>query len=72
MEQFAGDWQFMMDETVPSCRLLNEPYNAATAQHYVIDGFILSRNVRVEHIETLDLGFENSDHNPVSLQVTLQ
>ena len=64
--------RFVADYETPSCRLLNEPYDAETAQHYVIDGFILSRNVHVERVETLDLGFENSDHNPVSLHVTLE
>ncbi len=63
--------RFVADYETPSCRLLNEPYDPVTAQHYVIDGFILSRNVHVEQVETLDLGFENSDHNPVSLVVTL-
>ena len=40
-------------------------------QYYVIDGFIISPNVRLEFVKTLDLGFENSDHNPVHIQVTL-
>lgn len=65
-------FRFATDFDAPSCRLLNEPYDAETAQHYVIDGFILSKNIRLEHVETLDLGFENSDHNPVSLKVTLE
>ncbi len=64
--------RFVSDYDAPSCRLLNAPYDAETAQHYVIDGFILSKNVRLEAVETLDLGFENSDHNPVSLRVTLE
>ena len=72
MGVLPSDVRFVSDYDAPSCRLLNEPYDAETAQHYVIDGFILSRNIHVEHVETLDLGFENSDHNPVSLSVTLQ
>ncbi len=65
-------FQLVSDLDTPSCRLLNEPYNAETAQHYVIDGFILSPNLKLDKLETLDLGFENSDHNPVSLRVTLE
>ena len=64
----------MYDLGTPSCRLLNQPYNpsdTANTQYYVIDGFILSPNVQLEEVETLDLGFENSDHNPVRIQVTL-
>ncbi len=67
-------FSFAYDLAVPSCRLLNQPYDpadTANTQHYVIDGFILSPNVKLESVETLDLGFENSDHNPVHIQVTL-
>ncbi len=67
-------WQFAYDLSVPSCRLLNQPYDpsdTANTQHYVIDGFILSPNVRLESVETLDLGFANSDHNPVRLMASL-
>jgi endonuclease/exonuclease/phosphatase family metal-dependent hydrolase len=70
-----GDaWQFVTDLDTPTCRLLNEPYDpdSAATQYYVIDGFILSENLKVNHIETIDLNFQNSDHNPVLLQVTLQ
>ena len=37
----------------------------------MIDGFILSPNVTLESVETLDLGFANSDHNPVRISVEL-
>ena len=72
--QFGEGWSFLMDETVPSCRLLNMPYQGADAdifQYYLIDGFIVSDNLRIETFETKDLGFVNSDHNPVVLSVTL-
>ena len=68
-------WQFAYDLSTPTCRLLNQPYDPAdtvNTQYYVIDGFILSPNVQLESVESVDLGFENSDHNPVRLQVTLQ
>ena len=67
-------FSYAYDLSVPSCRLLNQPYNPAdgeNTQHYVIDGFILSPNVRLESAETLDLGFANSDHNPVLIRVVL-
>ena len=67
-------WSFAYDLLTPSCRLLNQPYDpsdAANTQYYVIDGFILSPNVTLETVETLDLGFANSDHNPVRIRVTL-
>lgn len=67
-------WQFAYDLETPSCRLLNQPYDpddAENTQHYVIDGFILSPNVQLESVICTDLGFENSDHNPVVMTVTL-
>lgn len=65
-------WAFAYDTSVPSCRLLDKPYDAQTSQHYIIDGFILSPNVEKVSVETLDLGFHASDHNPVSLEVKLK
>lgn len=67
-------WQFAYDPTVPTCRLLNRPYDpsdTANTQYYVIDGFIVSPNLTVESVETLDEDFVCSDHNPVLLRLTL-
>ncbi len=68
-------WQFAYDSGTPTCRLLNQPYDpsdTANTQYYVIDGFILSPNVELRKAETLDLGFQDSDHNPVCIEVTLK
>ncbi len=67
-------FSYVCDLSAPTCRLLNQPYDpadAANTQYYVIDGFIVSPNVNVNAVETLDLGFENSDHNPVRMTVNL-
>lgn len=72
-ELCPSGWSFAYDESVPTCRLLNKPYDADDpgTQYYVIDGFMLSPNVRLQSVETVDLGFENSDHNPVDMHVVL-
>ncbi len=73
--QFSDGWQFLMDESVPSCRYLNKPYAGADKtefQYYLIDGFIVSDNLTVDSFAAQDLGFTFSDHNPLLLQVTLQ
>ena len=70
-----GGWKFAYDMSTPTCRLLNQAYDPAdteNTQHYVIDGFILSPNVELNSAETLDLGFANSDHNPVRIEITLK
>lgn len=63
-------WQFAYDSTAATCRLLDQPY-CDDCQRYIIDGFILSPNVQIDTVETDDLDFLNSDHNPVRLTVTL-
>ncbi len=63
-------WKFAYDSSSATCRLLDKPYDDS-CQKYVIDGFILSPNVRLQLIETVDLDFAYSDHNPVKLQVSL-
>ena len=73
--ELAEGWRYVWDDAVPSCRLLNQPYDPADAQgtqYYVIDGFMVSPNLRVESVETLDEGFACSDHNPVLLTVSLE
>ncbi len=71
----GNGWQYAFDASVPTCRLLNQPYDpsdTANTQYYVIDGFILSPNVELVSVETLDQGFADSDHNPVSLCIRLK
>jgi len=65
---------YACDLSTPTCRLLNQPYDPTdtlNTQYYVIDGFILSPNVQLASVETLDMAFADSDHNPVLLRVTL-
>ncbi|MBR6571011.1 MAG: endonuclease [Clostridia bacterium] len=67
-------FRYAYDDSVPTCRLLNAPYTGerSQTQMYVIDGFIVSDNVHVNLVETVDLNFAHSDHQPVFLQVTLK
>ena len=68
-------WTLAYDLSTPTCRLLNQPYDPADTegtQYYVIDGLILSPNVKLGSAETVDAGFENADHNPVKITVTLE
>lgn len=73
-EMLPEGWTFAYDDTTPTCRLLNQPYDAESekTQYYVIDGFILSPGVDLVSVETLDEGFVFTDHNPVLLEAVLQ
>lgn len=66
-------WHYIYDTKTPSCRLLNQPYDPASeeTQYYIIDGFLVSPNVEVRSVETADLNFANSDHNPVRIEAVL-
>ena len=73
-EAFSGSWQFLMDTAHPTCRSLDRPYDRSDAdfQFYMLDGFIVSDNIVVDSMETIDLGFKNSDHNPVAATLILR
>lgn len=64
-------FSFAVADNAPTCRVANEPYNPRTAQVYVLDGFLVSDNVRVKSVRNLDAGFTYSDHNPVRLEFSL-
>ena len=68
------DFTFSMDDTVPTCRSLYKTYydnKSPDFQYYMLDGFITSNNIAVKSVETLDLDFKNTDHNPVVMSLTL-
>ena len=68
------NFSFRMDDTHPTCRSLYKVYKDADKkdfQYYMIDGFIVSNNITVDSFETIDLDFKNTDHNPVSMKITL-
>lgn len=65
---------FRMDDSTPTCRSLYKPYynsDKENHQYYMIDGFVVSKNVTIDTFETLNLGFVNSDHNPVYMKFRL-
>lgn len=75
-----GDWfidngfNFAIDVTTPTCRLLHQPYdtsNELNNQYYLIDGFIVSSNIAVQSVITIDESFKYSDHNPVVIEINL-
>ena len=71
---FGEGWILAADPSAPSCRSLDKPYDGNRSNHefYIIDGFILSPNVELISVQTQDLDFRNSDHNPVKLTFSLK
>ena len=73
ISEFGNDFTCITDSSVPTCRSLDKSYDDADDkfQFYVIDGFIVSSNISIKSIETVNLDFQNSDHNPIKLEVIL-
>jgi endonuclease/exonuclease/phosphatase family metal-dependent hydrolase len=72
--EFGEHLIFCQDSSSPTCRSLDKPLAGAdrdTFQYYVIDGFIVSDNIEVKSVETIDKLFTYTDHNPVVLEVIL-
>ncbi len=72
---YEDTWQFIMCSDTASCRSLYAPLagnDPNSLQYYIIDGFIVSSNIRVDSYEIVDLGFVSSDHNPQVLNITLE
>ncbi len=71
----ARNLTIVSDDSVPTARSLHAPFDEGQKdswQYYLIDGFIVSPNIRVETVKTIDSGFQYSDHNPVVMEVILE
>ncbi|HVN59174.1 MAG TPA: endonuclease/exonuclease/phosphatase family protein [Bacteroidales bacterium] len=66
------DWHWLFDNKTPSNRSVIAAYDPATTTTTVIDFFLLSPNIRSISVNCVDLGFANTDHNPVRVSVRLK
>lgn len=64
-------YRFASPTNAPTCRSTDMPYTKGVNYTVIIDGFIVSDNVNIETVATIDLDFMYSDHNPVKLNFTL-
>ena len=75
VSEYDSSLNFVMDSATPTCRSLDRPLKGANKskfQYYVIDGMIYSSNIEMSYCKTADLGFKNSDHNPVVAEIKLK
>lgn len=59
------------DPSVPTCRNCDVPYEAGNFT-IMVDGFLVSENVKTVFVQNIDTAFSYSDHNPVVLEFVLQ
>jgi endonuclease/exonuclease/phosphatase family metal-dependent hydrolase len=60
------------DVDVATCRGADIPYTKGVNYSTVIDGFIVSDNVKVVYEGTVDTQYAYSDHNPVNIRFILE
>ena len=74
-DDLTDGYKFVSSKNIPTCRSTDMPYTKDSNYSVVIDGFIVSDNVRVTAIENIaqDEGelFLYSDHNPVEMKFVL-
>ena len=68
----ADGWTCSFDPKTSTHRRLNEPYNSATTYTGIIDFYVVSPNVDVIEVTTIDQQFEFSDHQPVMMRAVLK
>ena len=66
-----ASFQWVADKTIPSTRSDDYPFKQGRNFQAVFDGFLVSPNITVKNAKGHDLGFENSDHNPVTAELVL-
>ena len=57
-------WQLVYDEKTATVRTNERPFRRGQNYTTIIDGFLVSPNVEVRSVQTLDTNFEFTDHQP--------
>lgn len=65
-------FKWVTDKTIPTARSNDLPFKKGRNFQAIIDGFLVSPNITVKNVKGHDLGFENSDHNPVTTDLVLK
>lgn len=64
-------FSWMVDRVTPTKRSLKEPYRPGITFRAVVDGFLVSDNILVESVYTMDNDFANSHHNAVTMKLKI-
>jgi endonuclease/exonuclease/phosphatase family metal-dependent hydrolase len=69
---YIKGWQYAYDPARGTNRKNKTPYDPQKTFTTIIDYFFVSPNVEVKKVETIDLDFRFSDHQPVMMEVRLK
>ena len=64
-EKLKSGWQLLVDKTVATARTNERPYTKGENYTTIIDGFLVSPNVKALKVKTLDTNFEFTDHQAI-------
>jgi len=62
---FPSDWKWVYAPNTPTERFNNQPFIKGKNKTTIIDFFLVSPNVSVQSVETFNLDFKFSDHQPI-------
>lgn len=62
-------WEWAFDPSTPSNRDVSEPYQKGRTPATILDYFLLSPNIKLLEVKAIDMGFEFSDHNPITMEI---
>jgi endonuclease/exonuclease/phosphatase family metal-dependent hydrolase len=65
-------WQFIFDPGYPTNRDVDMNYLKGKTKTTIIDFFVISPNVTVGSVQTINTGFENADHQPVIMRIKIE
>jgi len=68
---FPPGWQWVFDPSLPTNRDVIAPFEKGKTKTTIIDFFVVSPNVNMLDVKTIDLGFQWADHQPVRMTMKL-
>ncbi len=71
MDFFSEGWKWAYDSTIPTNRDVSTSYHKGKTKTTIMDYFIVSPNVNIIEVNTIQTEFKFSDHQPVYLKIGL-
>lgn len=70
--EYLSEWTWVYDNTLPTNRRVTTPYKKGESLTTVIDFYLISPNIEMKSVKNIDVGFEFSDHQPVTATFKLK
>lgn len=70
-EKLLSKWKWVWKRGIPTNRSNNRPFEKGKNQTTIIDYYIISPNLSVDTVYTIDQQFRYSDHHPVFMKVSI-